>query len=402
MRWIGVVVGMLLVLSAVAEEITSIEEQAWRYAEGRGVTIDQFKASELFRQAARNGSITAAVEIAKRYESGLGVRQSAETAFSWYEVAASDNPLAARRYGEIVLANQGSHGFEPRFDPIERLVFAAENGEAEAALILGLHAAGRGEALGGKKAEEWLVAAAEELPEAGRELGKLYAKEGNSELSRSTLARYAELDKEAAGILATYFEFGIGGNVDKRQAATLYKEAVTLDWARVGLERLIEQSRSVDIFGVKLYGATRQDIQHGFSKAGARIMGQRPHLDAFEVPGERNQGTVLTIGYQPGKRGFVAEATYRFGVKGRSEVRETLRDIEETLISLYGAPDERQKSRGDVKTVWKVGRTVIFLDAKTKDVALSLSYQFSPYANNLRAYLEENETSERKASDDLF
>jgi TPR repeat protein len=63
------------------------------YQAGRGVPKDSVKAAELFRKAARNGSVRAGMQLGQMYEKGDGVPMDAMRSAAWYRRAADQQKV---------------------------------------------------------------------------------------------------------------------------------------------------------------------------------------------------------------------------------------------------------------------------------------------------------------------
>ena len=356
------------------------------YEEGLGVEKSVETATALYRRAASGGSDEAAYRLGRIYENGSGVTANAEAAFGWYEKGAGSHPGAAFKYASALLANQTLRGRTEDYEPIERLTFAAERQNKEAALLLGsLYQDGIAIEADEEEAKKWLGEASESSPEANRRLGILFS---NSDKSRAIphFKKAAEGgDSIAAAYLGYYADQAARTDDQRRIALEYYRQGETanIEWANEGLERLEEHFRSIELLGIKMYGARKMDIRVQLDKIGLPLRAESPGFwDAYDsqevLPGSRS----LTIAYAPGPDQIVAELAYRFEPEGMRKAKLNFAKLRETLSAKYGQYENR-KSGQSMGAEWRVGRTSILLKRLEDKRGLILVYRFEPYATEL-------------------
>ncbi len=159
------------------EDTIAVVEMAKRYDTGRGVAVDQVKATRFYHIAANLGVKLAFPIVARRYDEGIGIEKNPEQAARWYERAATamDVPSMTR------LAAAYDNGWGVKKDEAKATLWytnAAQHQEPEAEYQLALRLLnGRG---GFRKSEKertagmgWLRRAAEHgHDEARKELAR--------------------------------------------------------------------------------------------------------------------------------------------------------------------------------------------------------------------------------------
>ena len=361
---------------------------------GRGVSKNDEKAVEHYRKAARLGDVVAMYELGVAYESGLGVPVSASGAFHWYDAAALEHPTAALRYAEIVLANQDNSDIVARHDPIERLQFAAGAGVMKAKYLLaGLAMRGAAGEIDTETAMVLLEEASRDIAEANTLLGQIAHKNGNVEAAKPRFE--AALDKgdtSAAAYLGHYAEHGIGEAVDRRRAFEMYEKAKGVSWADEGRRRIATHYKSIELFGTRIYGVPREELRTRFAGQGLTILSQEGYFDAFDASSRlAGRDATVTVAYAPTPPAYVAEVTYEFSTEKRRDSLNLYREAEEKLREKYGEPTRNDRKDRTRFMHWTVGDARVVLSHKSSESKVHVTYQLSPYANELRQFVQKTE-----------
>ena len=360
------------------------------YAKGLGVPQDPVRQLHHLRQSARGGDVESMYALGEAYASGNAVPRSAMSALRWFEAAAGQHPAAAFRYAEIHLANEGQ--LEGRYEPVERLRFAVGRGLASAQYLLAtLLVAGDVPALDGEDAEALLEQAAETLPEARTALGVIHHRRGtHSEAKALFRAAHADGDPSAAAYLGHYAEAGIQGPVDRTAALNYYRDAITIPWAKAGAERIEAHNASIEVLGIRIYGATRPEVRRALIQRGFRGLGGEAHYDAFDVSKlfEAAERGVLTAGYAPGSPAFLAELHYRFETPDPRQARMLMQEIDRSLRDRYGEADNHTRELGTQIKQWQIGEIELQLRFVPRERRLHVTYHLEPFIDQLAAFLE--------------
>lgn len=371
---------------------------------GYGVEKDLVRAVALYRRAANLGDQKARYLLGYAYESGKGIAQSTGSALTQYEIAALDNPDAGLRYAEIVLANREKSDFVPKHDPIELLKKSAEMGVDRAKFILGSMLA-RGDSIEKDKDQALVLLneAAGTVPEAMSAVGTLYHQGREFDRAAPFFEQARDRgDQTGSAYLGYYAEHGINRDVDRKLALALYKEANSVDWAKEGIERILENGMSLDIFGLKTYGATRKEVLELFEREGARKLNSEPHYDAYDVHGMvGGRPSILTIGYAPGAPEYVAEFSYAFQTRD-GKPTAMLDELEAALIKQYGKWDDKKRSAGTTRMWWTVRQVRITVRYPRGSKAIKVTYQVSPYIQKLAEYANSIKRTEKRGLADAL
>lgn len=364
------------------------------FADGTGTEKDLVAAATHFREAAGAGDVESMYQLGQAYEHGWGVAESGESAYHWYDRAAQEHIGAAVRYAEIALANRERSDLVVRHDPIERLEFAAEQGNLRAKYLLGqLVLNGQTEEIDQATAIGMMKEVSSEIPEAYTVLGKFAHLAGDTERAAEYFAKASEGgDREASAYLGRYAEYGELGVIDRKTAWDYYKQARGIGWAEDGLERLRRHSASIELMGLRIWGSTRKEVSTHFQRLGMDIVDSQPNWDTFDangLAGEREG--IVSVAYAPDSPRYVAEVTYRFPSKDRRVVRETYRELETALREKYGIAERGRDSAGERFMTWAVDDVVIHLSMPRKEMTAVATYQLVPFIGQLRAYLDETQ-----------
>lgn len=355
---------------------------------GQGVEKDLVTAVSLYRRAANLGDSRARYLLGYAYESGKGIAQSTGSALTQYEIAAKDDPLAALRYAEIILANRGKTEFVPKHDPIDLLQKSAEMGVDRAKFLLGSMLA-RGDLIeqDTDRALALLNEASATVPEALSAIGTMYHQGREHEKAAPFFVKARQQgDKTGSAYLGYYAEHGLNREIDRKYALAMYQEAKNLDWAKEGAERILENQLSLDIFGLKTYGATRNEVLALFEREGARKLKSEPHYDAYDVNGMvGGRPSILTIGYAPGAPEYAAEFSYAFQIRD-GKASSMLDELEAALTKQYGKWEEKKRSGGNTRMWWTVRKVRITVRYPRNAQAVRVTYQVSPYVQKLAEY----------------
>ena len=187
----------------------------------------QIDASRFYRKAAEQGQVTAMLELAQRYDEGIGLIKSQEVAYEWRLKAAEANDVTAQI--DVAFAYRDGTGFAK--NPTEWMRWlskAAQQGNALAQYELGqVYLSGGGVAVNEILGLDWTEKAAKQGDvNAQRALGLVYFSKKNyaTALSWLTLA-LKQNDVQSQGLLGQMYEDGLGVMVDPLQAVKHYRVA---------------------------------------------------------------------------------------------------------------------------------------------------------------------------------
>jgi TPR repeat protein len=364
------------------------------HRQGKGASRNDEKAVEYYRTAARLGDADAMYELGAAYESGRGVAASASGAFHWYDAAALEHPMAALRYAEIVLANQGNSDIVARHDPIERLQFAADANVMKAKYLLaGLAMRGMAGDIDTETALALLEEASKDIAEANTLLGQIAHKNGNVDIAKPRFETALEKgDTSAAAYLGHYAEHGIGEAVDRRRAFEMYEKAKGVSWADEGRRRIATHYKSIELFGTRIYGVPREELRARFAGQGLTIVSQEGYFDAFDASSRlAGRGATVTVAYAPTPPAYVAEVTYQFSTEKRRDSLNLYREAEGKLREKYGEPTRNDRKDRTRFLHWTVGDARVVLSHKSSESKVHVTYQLNPYANELRQFVQKTE-----------
>jgi TPR repeat protein len=375
------------------------------YRDGLGVEKSKEDAIRYYRIAAELGDPEAMYELGRAYETGAGVAASASSAYAWYDEAAQSHPEAALRYAEIALANEGKSGFVARHDPVVCLEYASKNGLGRAKYILAmLLSTGKGVGKDEERARALLEEAAPSNTEARTELAKLNHKEGRfEEAKRGFEEAYAGGDRVAAAYLGHYAENGVLQDENRELAIEYYEDAEGGAWIAESRRRLTEHFRSVEIFGIRMYGSTRREVVAKIGDKGIPRVGGAEYFDAFDI-GSRIEGgpDMMTVAYAPASPNYVAEIGYQFKPERRSNIRKIFDTLVGSLSGEYGEPTVKDRQKGNSRARWTTGSTTIVLSHIKGNDFLTLTYQLRPYYDDLAKYVADKTKREMGGLDDTF
>lgn len=375
------------------------------YAKGLGVEQSSETAVRYYRTSATAGDPAAMFALGQAYERGQGIPQSTGSAMTWYELAAPDHPEASLRYAEIVLANQGRDGFSFKHDPMDRLRFASDAGIPRAMHILAtlmLQAQPTGDEL--EASMELLRHAAQTLPAAQTSLAIIHheRKEHADALKLFALAN-TQGETNAAAYLGHYAEFGIEQPIDREKAFDYYAQAQDVEWAVQGADRIREHTASIEVFGIRVYGATRQEITAAFTAKGIVRLGGEEYFDAYDVTQLVGVGpAVLTVAYAPGAPEFVAELNYRFEPADGRNVRALQDQLRESLQQKYGEASIGQRGTNGRPMSWTVGQTNVQLHAVTRERFVNVTYHLKPFSTTLADYIDRRRSAQEGGIDNAL
>ena len=364
------------------------------------------EALSLFRRAAEAGDSEAMYQVARLYEKGIGIPASSETAFLWFTKAAdADHVDGALRYAQASLANPALIS-NLNTDPIERLAFASDHGSRTATYILGtLYETGDHVTQNKRTAAELYLTAMDAEPKAKTRLASMLlsgaVNAGRIRTPETAIAPPIELlrdalaggDYTASAYLGVMLEYGVGTDRDINGALENYRtaESAGVAWAKAGRERLEERQRSISLFGMKIYGAQRAEVRERFSTLNVESIEHEgpPYFDAYHAGEIVDGAETMTIAYAPGRGNHVAEIAYGFTRQSMSNAKVSTRSLIETLERKYGSYDRLRGSDRSQAFRWIVGRTQISLSQAREDRSVTVTYQFRPFADNLRKLLAE-------------
>jgi TPR repeat protein len=181
-----------------------------------GVPLNYETAVKWYELAAKQGDLYAQVSLGEMYERGQGVTQNFETARKLYKLA----------------AEKGDDGARAALSELDRLLVAAEQGDAPAQLNLGwMYFEGKGVPQDYKTAVKWFRLAAEQ-GDAGAQynLGLMYAKGQGIPQDDKTAVKWFRLAAEqgyadAQHNLGVMYNQGQGVPQDYKTAAKWYRLA---------------------------------------------------------------------------------------------------------------------------------------------------------------------------------
>lgn len=226
----------------------------------------QIEASRFYKKAAEQGQLTAMLELAQRFDEGIGLIKSQEIAYEWRLKAAEANDTTAQM--EVAFAYRDGTGFAKNLTEWMRwLSRAAQQGNALAQYELGqAYLNGDGVAVNEKIGLDWTEKAAQQGDvNAQRVLGQVHFDKGNytTALSWLTLAT-KQNDAQSQGLLGQMYEGGLGVMEEPMQALKLYTVAADkgqpLAQFRLGRMYLDGRHVPVDIGkGIALVEAAAED-----------------------------------------------------------------------------------------------------------------------------------------------
>ena len=359
------------------------------------------EALSLFQRAADAGDSDSLYQVGVMYEVGQGVPASAELAFLWFERAAkADHVAGAVRYSEAALANPS---IIPKLetDPLERLAFAGENGSPRANYLLGtLHEQGLHVVQDDVKAAHHYRMAVDSEPKAMTRLAAMLlngsVRAAGVESPHALLeAASAAGDAGASAYLGRMLEYGVGAERNLKLALEHYRIAAAhgVEWAEEGRDRLEERKRSLSLFGLRVYGVQRDELRDRLARLDIdRIEHDGPSYFDFYNADELVTGAeTMTIAYAPGRGNHVAEIAYRFTRDSMNEAKVSTRGLVERLEQKYGSHERIRGAGRSQGFQWVVGRTQVTLSRSREDRSVSITYQFRPYADELRALIAESQ-----------
>jgi TPR repeat protein len=358
------------------------------YRGGRGVRADPVRAVQLFQRAALAGDGIAAVHLGKMYESGDGLPKDPNKAFEWYARAAGTEPDAAFKFASALLANPGLTTLPDHGEAIERLEFAARGGHKDAQRLLGaLYMEGRVVARDPAAAQRWLEATGDDTAEIHRQLGILYTRSPDLEARARGLdllmRAYQRGDWIAAAYLGLYAERAATNEAQKKMALEYYRVAkpAGIAWADEGAARLEAHLRSIELFGVKMQGTRRTELQRHLAALGIAPLRSEPGVyDAYVSERLASGSQSITILYAPGPDQFVAEVAYRYSADELKARGQSFGSLRGRLDGMYG---RHQLGSGEGAAHWHVGNAVVTLKTLDDRSTLMLVYRFHPYAEQL-------------------
>lgn len=364
------------------------------YASGLGVTPDKPRAIRFFREAAKHGDMEATYRLGHAYETGEGVEASAVSAYTWYDAAALEHPQAACRYAEIALANRDKAGFVARHDPIDRLRFAADGGVARAQFLLGqLALTGTVDGISEEEAFSLLEGASASEAEANTTLGMHAHQSGDIDTARDRFAKALAMgDSSAAAYLGHYAEHGMGEPINRKKAWDYYQQAKSVTWTAESLRRLRRNSESIELLGMRMYGATRPEVWNRFRALQLPLLANETHWDAFDASARLGgKKSILTVAYAPQKPEYVAEISYRLEAADRRAGREMYKEVQASLMAKYGEVVDTTRDRSIRRLYWHLEDAVIELASSTSEPIITITYQLMPYSTSLRNFLAKND-----------
>jgi len=364
------------------------------YESGQGVMTDKQRAVRLFRKAAKHGDMEATYRLGRAYETGEGVEASAVSAYTWYDAAALEHPLAACRYAEIALANRDKEGFVVRHDPLDRLRFAADAGVARAQFLLGqLALTGSVEGISEEEALALLEDASASEAEANTTLGMRANQSGEIDTARDRFTKALAMgDSNAAAYLGHYAEHGMGEPINRKKAWDYYQQAKGVTWAAEGLRRLRRNSESVELLGMRMYGATRQEVWKRFRALQLPLLANESHWDTFNASARLGgKKGIVTVAYAPQKPEYVAEISYRLEAADRRAGRDLYKEVQASLTAKYGEVAETTREKSIRRLYWRLDDAVIELTSSSSEPIITITYQLMPYSTSLRNYLAKND-----------
>ncbi len=247
---------------AAAEDRADPEELfqlANRYNTGKGLKQSHKQALSLFCRAAAKGHVKAAYQTGYMYQYGHGTAKNLGEALKWYRRAAAGGLVDAMyNIGYIHFTNP-KRSKKDSLEALQQFRQAADKGHAPAMTNLGkmlLHGIGCQE--DSEAALKWLNLAAEKGQLVAMfHLGQVYrlgqgverdfakahewyrkaAEKGDARsmvhMAKLWLKQAADkADPEAIFIYGLMFEYGLGGKVDLRKAKALYKLAAAVGSAQ--------------------------------------------------------------------------------------------------------------------------------------------------------------------------
>jgi len=366
------------------------------YSNGQGVPADPIKAVALWRTAAKLGDLDAMYLLGQAYERGDGVEASAASAYTWYDSAAGEHPMAALRYAEIALANRERGDVITRFEPVDRLRYAADSGVPRAQYLLAqLVMNGATDGIDRDTALELLVTASETVAEANTALGTIAHTSGNTARAGELFDKGLAMgDSEAAAYLGHYAEHGINRSIDRKQAWEYYAQASDIPWAKEGLRRLQRHADSIELLGVRVYGVPRKELWGRFNQLGFPLLANEKHWDVFNAS-SRLGGTegVVTVAYAPTSPEYIAEVSYQLKGADRRAARVIYDEVLDSLTDKYGGNTTRDRKNGIRRLFWEKGDTRIELAHQYDESIVRVTYQLAPYSDQLRTIIANSDTA---------
>lgn len=207
----------------------------------------QPEASRLYLAAANRGHLPAYLEVASRYEKGIGLIKDATSAYTW-NLQAAQMGHAAAQWGLAMALYTGDGVEADTKAALEWFKRSGSQGDKNAALMLGyLIETGEGVDANLPSAIEWYTLSAQQgVPEAQSALGRIYRK-------------------------------GVGVPADYGKALEWYEKAAKQEEASAGLGWMHEQGLGVPANGYKAIDYFQRAANKGLADAHYRLA--RLYLD---------------------------------------------------------------------------------------------------------------------------
>lgn len=419
------------------------------------------QAKEIFELLATHNNTIAQRELGNIYYYGLGVAANTDDAVSWFKKAStagdqySKNSLnyifdddykkgmklyKSEKYSEALkvwlpIAKEGHYNAQGFLGDIYRLgklgapdyseaakwysLAADQDGAYEAYQLALLLKDGKGVSKNTREAFKYFKIAADKGKSDAYFFLAYFLSEGEGVNKDLTSARYwyekalAEAPSSAVqNNLALMYQRGEGGDRDLIKANELFKLASDAgnEFATNNLKNLesmlaIQKKypNSPELFGMNLYGATRDAMRSAIKAAGARPLREeyKYYADKYNsrsvMPGSSEMLVFYSLesdGNNFGSSGdYLASVQYEFPTSSKWYIDE----IKDVLSQKYGYPDNSYgtSNLGEVTHYWYKDGVTIKLRRGWPNLNLQLSYDVSDFKYKMDAEIEAGERAEK-------
>lgn len=420
------------------------------------------KAKEIFELLASHNNVRSQRELGNIYYYGLGVAASTDKAVSWFKKASTAGDQYSKNSLNTIFADDYKKGLKlyesKKFsEALQVWLPIAKEGHYDAQGYLGdIYMLGKLGAPDYSEAAKWYNLAADQDGAYESYRLALLLKDGKG-VSKNTREAYKYFKKAAdkgygsayfyvayflsngEGVtkdliaarkwyekavikdpeesviknnLALMYQRGEGGDRDLKKAKELFKLAADAGYERAAnnlknLEIMLaiqnKHPNSPKLFGINIYGATRDEMRTAIKAAGARPLREKYNYYADKynsrsvMPGSSDMFVFYSLesdGNDYGSSGdYLAQVRYEFPTSSKWYIDE----IKDVLSQKYGYPDNSYGSSnlGEVTHYWYKDGVTIKLERGWPNLNLLLSYNVSDFKYKMDAEIEAGEKAEK-------
>lgn len=419
------------------------------------------QARQIFELLVSLNSVRSQRELGNIYYYGLGVAASTDKAVSWFKKASaagdqysknSLNTIFADNYKKglefyenkkfsealqvwLPIAEEGHYDAQGYLGDIYRLgklgkpdyseaakwykLAADQEGSYEAYQLALLLKDGKGVSKNAQEAYRYFKKAADKGKSDAYFYVAYFLSEGEGVSKDLTEARNwyekALAEKPTNAIqnnLALMYQRGEGGDLNLNKAKELFKLAAEAGNERAAnnlenLEKMLaiqnKHPNSPKLFGINIYGATRDEMRSAIKAAGARPLREKYnyYADKYNSRSVMSGSSDMFVFYSLesdvnnyGSSGdYLAQVRYEFPTSSKWYIDE----IKDVLSQKYGYPDNSYGSSnlGEVTHYWYKDGVTIKLERGWPNLNLLLSYNVSDFKYKMDAEIEAGEKAEK-------